>query len=128
MISLRTLARITALALAVAAQSPARAWADHPALDQAIVHAEDADFASALAAFEEAESSSALDRDDLVRLYSHRATVHFALGERAAMDADLTRLLAIDPEATLPTSAPPPVGEALDALRGSVEAPAIRAE
>lgn len=75
--------------------------------------AEQADFEPALAAFTEAERSRDLRRRDLVRLYAHRAVVHFALGDRPAMEADLARLLAVHPEAALPSSAPPPVEEAL---------------
>ncbi|UJR80461.1 hypothetical protein [Sandaracinus amylolyticus] len=116
------------LALLVWALDPRPAHADGSALDQAIAHVEDADFASALAAFEEAESSTELTRDDLVRLYAHRATVHFALGEQGAMEADLARLVALDPDVTLPASAPPPVHEALERARTGVQPPTLRAE
>jgi hypothetical protein len=107
---------------------PARAHADHPAIARAIEYAEDADFASALAAFEEAESARSLGRDELVRLYAHRATVQFALGQTPAMEADLRRLVALDPHAALPASAPPPVGDALDALRAEPHTPEIDAD
>ena len=98
------------------------------ALDRAIAHAENADFASALASFEEAESGSEIPRADLARLFSHRATVHFALGEVPAMEADLARLLAIMPDAELPSSAPPPVHEALDRLRGGITPPSLEVD
>lgn len=98
------------------------------ALDRAIAHAEDADFASALASFEEAESASEIPRAELARLFSHRATVHFALGEVPAMESDLARLLAIMPDAELPASAPPPVREALDRLRGGIAPPSLEVD
>jgi hypothetical protein len=120
-------ALVVCLVLLPPAVAGAQEAAPRAALDAAIAHAEDADFASALAAFEEAEAGASLDRGALVRLFAHRATVHFALGELAAMEADLTRLLALDPEATPPTSAPPPVHDALLRLRGSVQPPALEA-
>jgi hypothetical protein len=100
---------------------PSSAHAEHPAISQAIAYAERADFASALAAFEEAESATALERSDLVMLYAHRATVQFALGQMAAMQADLRRLVALDASASLPASAPPPLAEALAALQEEAE-------
>lgn len=124
-----SLHRVLAVVIAAAgALVPTAARADGDALAQAIAHVEDADFASALAAFENAESSSELTREDLARLYSHRATVHFALGEQRAMEADLARLVALDPEAALPASAPPPVHEALERARASVRPPTLSAE
>ncbi len=109
---------ITASAIALALGIASTARADHPSIEAAIAHEDEADFAGALAAFAEAEASGALTRDDLVLLFGHRAVVHFALGERAAMDADLARLLALGEGAELPGSAPPPVHDELERLRG----------
>lgn len=109
-------------------QLPSLVLAEHPAIERAIAYAERADFAAALAAFEEAESSPNLERADLLSLYAHRATVQFALGQTAAMQADLRRLVALDERASLPASAPPPLVEALDAMRDTVTPIAIDAE
>lgn len=81
-------------------------------LRQGIQMAETAEFEGALEAFEEAEASEDLRRQDLVQLCGHRAVVFFALGRNDDMEADLARLLAVDPKATLPEAAPPPVRDA----------------
>jgi hypothetical protein len=92
------------------------------------VDAEGADFAAALEAFAAAEAGHGLTRGDLVRLYAHRAVVRFAVGNHAAMEADLVRLLALDPEATPPASAPPPVRAALERVRAQgVDQPRLTA-
>lgn len=83
-------------------------------LREAVQKAENAEFEVALEGFGQAERSRDLRREDLVRLYGYRAVVRFALGDRDGMEADLARLLAVDPHARLPRSAPPPV---LDAYR-----------
>lgn len=75
----------------------------------AIQKAQAAQFEQALTAFGQAEGSRDLRRQDLARLYAYRAIVRFATGDRDGMEGDLARLLAVDPHAQLPASAPPPV-------------------
>ncbi|MFW5925315.1 MAG: hypothetical protein ACOCV4_04060 [Myxococcota bacterium] len=82
-------------------------------LRQGIRLAETAEFEGALEAFDDAEASEDLRQEDLVRLYGHRAVVLFALDRKDGMEADLARLLAVDPQAALPDAAPPPVRDAL---------------
>jgi hypothetical protein len=82
-----------------------------------IHHAEQADFAAALGAFAAAASGDGLARADLARLYAHRAVVRFAVGDRDGMEADLAKLLALSPKASLPKAAPPPVRDALRRVR-----------
>jgi hypothetical protein len=83
---------------------------------RAVRHADTADFEAALSAFDEAEQAAVLSRDDLAVLFGHRAVVHFAVGDRDAMEADLRRLAAVRPGASLPRTAPPPVREAYRTL------------
>ncbi|MFW5921041.1 MAG: hypothetical protein ACOCUS_04320, partial [Polyangiales bacterium] len=115
--SRRSSAGLTFVALAAAsAVAPVRAAADD-ALERGVRLAEDADFAGAVEALDVAEQAPELTRDELVSLYGHRAVVRFALGEREAMRADMARLLAVDRDAELPASAPPPVREAWERVR-----------
>jgi hypothetical protein len=83
-------------------------------LARAVRHAEQAQFGRALEAFEQAERRQELTRQQLVRLYTERALVRFAMGARELMRADLRRLVAVEPQATLPPTAPPAVRRALD--------------
>ncbi|MCC7536513.1 MAG: hypothetical protein IT379_09885 [Deltaproteobacteria bacterium] len=89
----------------------------HPSVESAIALADDADFAGALRGFDLAERGDGLALADLVALYAHRAIVHFARGDRSAMEHDLANLLALEPNATLPPAAPPPVLDVAAALR-----------
>jgi len=103
---------------------PARAQETSP-LARGRALAENAEFERARAALDEADAS-ALDRAERVALYSTRALVHYALGDAAAADEDLARLLAMGANASLPDSAPPPLRERLEDLRrGGVRPPVI---
>lgn len=95
-------------------------------LREAIQKTQAAQFEQALTAFDEAEGSHDLRRQDLARLYAYRAMVRFATGDRDQMEADLARLLAVEPNAQLPASAPPPVRKVFARLaRLGVTAPRL---
>lgn len=81
------------------------------------------DFDAALATFSEAESTSALDRDDVMRVFVHRALVHYALEDSQAMRAELFKLATLDPSYEFGPSVPPPVLEAFAEEATRVDAP-----
>ena len=83
----------------------------HPQLDDAIVLARDAEFESALEAFERALASHELTRDELLELLSERILVHQAVRDLASLERDLLRLAALDPEHDLGPNAPPDLRE-----------------
>ncbi|MCA9610626.1 MAG: hypothetical protein KC619_33755 [Myxococcales bacterium] len=97
--------------------SSAMAHAQEPTpLELGIAAADAADFERAYAALDEAEAMP-LSRADRVRLHATRALVAFALGREDDARADLARLLVLGANDALSPSAPPPLREALEALR-----------
>lgn len=88
----------------------------HPLVDEAIEAYEEADFESALEAFQEAASNADLSVEELLQLFEMRALVHHALQDEEAMRQDLQRLIAVRPSYRLGRLAPPPVREAFDEL------------
>ena len=103
------------LAWVALAVMPRVAFADE-LVDRGVERYEEADFAGALEMFAQAEQSDGLDRDDLARLYEHRAMVHLALEEEEAMRDDLRRLRALDPERIMGESIPPPMRDAYEEI------------
>jgi hypothetical protein len=106
------------VALVVLAIAPAAVRA-HASLDEAIQHAEDADFDAAIASFDEAIASGELTRDELVRLLSERALVLHALGNDSALGRDLSLLAMLAPDRELGRAAPPPLVARWNELRAS---------
>jgi len=88
----------------------------HPSLDQAIASYEEADFQAALRTFNAAAQNADLSVEELLHLFEMRALVHHALGNQAAMLADLRRLAAVRPSYRLSQLAPPPVREAFEQM------------
>lgn len=88
----------------------------NPHLARAHRLADAARFEAALRALARAEASR-LNRAELVRLFTRRAMVHFALADRDAMRADLRLLAALEPHMVLPSTTPPAVRGAFEASR-----------
>lgn len=105
---------------AVIAFAPAEARA-HPMLDRAVLAYEEADFEGALRTFDMAATNADLSVEELLKLFEMRALVHHALGDDAAMRADLERLVAVRASYQLSRLAPPSVGTAFEELRRRAE-------
>ena len=86
----------------------------HPLLDQAMTSYEEANFQAALHTFNDAAQNADLSVEELLHLFEMRALVHHAVGNRAAMLADLRRLAAVRPSYRLSRLSPPPVRDALE--------------
>ena len=91
----------------------------HPMLDRAIASYEEANFKTALRTFDTAARNADLSVEELLELFEMRALVHHALGDEAAMRADLRRLSAVRPSYELGRLAPPPVHTAFEEVRGA---------
>ena len=105
---------IVLFALAGALPAPVRA---HPMLDRAITSYEEANFQTALQTFDAAARNADLSVEELLELFEMRALVHHALGDEAAMRADLRRLNAVRPSYELGRLAPPPVRTVFEEVR-----------
>jgi len=100
-----------ALVVLLLQASPRPAHA-HPLVDRAREATIDARFQDALDLLASAERARDLSRDDVVALLEARALAHQALGDQAAVESDLDRLVAVAPEHTFSAEAPPDVTEA----------------
>lgn len=89
----------------------------HPMLDRAVEAYEEADFEQALRTFDTAARNADLSVEELLQLFEMRALVHHALGDDAAMRADLRRLVAVRSSYELSRLAPPSVREAFEEVR-----------
>jgi hypothetical protein len=89
----------------------------HPMLDRAVASYEEANFKTALHTFDTAARNADLSVEELLELFEMRALVHHALGDEAAMQADLRRLNAVRPTYQLGRLAPPPVRTAFEEVR-----------
>jgi hypothetical protein len=105
---------IVLFASAWALPTPVRA---HPMLDRAVASYEEANFQAALQTFDAAARNADLSVEELLELFEMRALVHHALGDEAAMRADLRRLTAVRPSYELGRLAPPPVRNAFEEVR-----------
>jgi hypothetical protein len=74
---------------------------------------ESADFQRAIRAFDRAERSDTLERDELVSLYEGRVIARFAIGASSRARRDLQALAALDPGHRFPVEVPPEVSDAL---------------
>jgi hypothetical protein len=95
----------------------------HPMLDRAVAAYEEANFETALRTFDAAARNADLSVEELLELFEMRALVHHALGDEAAMLADLRRLNAVRPSYQLGRLAPPPVRAALEEVRTASDGP-----
>jgi hypothetical protein len=86
-------------------------------LDRAVASYEEANFDAALQMFDTAARNADLSVEELLELFEMRALVHHALGDQAAMQADLRRLNAVRPSYELGRLAPPPVRDAFEEVR-----------
>ncbi|MBW2377607.1 MAG: hypothetical protein JRF55_16780 [Deltaproteobacteria bacterium] len=86
-------------------------------LDRAVTSYEEANFQAALQTFDAAARNADLSVEELLELFEMRALVHHALGDEAAMRADLRRLNAVRPSYELGRLAPPPVRTAFEEVR-----------
>jgi len=90
-------------------------------LDRAVASYEEANFEAALNTFDIAARNADLSVEELLELFEMRALVHHALGDEAAMQADLRRLSAVRPTYQLGRLAPPPVRTAFEEVRKANE-------
>ncbi len=106
-------------------------WASTAAAQDALaagVHAfERADFEGAVAAFDRAEASDELTREQLEQILSQRALAHHAAGDEGAADEDLSAWLSIAPDASFDDRVPPGPRRALERLRPEVAPLAVEA-
>jgi hypothetical protein len=86
-------------------------------LERAVASYEEANFTAALRTFDAAARNADLSVEELLELFEMRALVHHALGDEAAMRADLRRLNAVRPSYELGRLAPPPVRDAFEDVR-----------
>lgn len=107
-------------------------WADgargDEPLDRARAHLEQAEFAQALTALEEAAASTGLTKAEVVQLAELRALAHHAIGEDAQMRSDLVLLALLEPDHPFDPSVPPAVRRGFDRLRGEAREPRIRVD
>lgn len=75
---------------------------------------EQADFTRAVRAFDRAERSAHLTRDELVAIYEGRAMARWAQGNERQAERDLAALAELDPHHGFPPEAPPELGDAFD--------------
>jgi hypothetical protein len=88
-----------------------------------------AEFETALSRLDALDAAEDLSFEEVCGLLVLRAEVHLALGDDAAMQADLLGLVTIAPDATLPRTAPPELREAAERMRRrEIGAPTVRAE
>ena len=111
------LVRLGIIALFVAIWVAPAAVRAHPTLDRAVAAYEEANFKTALHTFDAAARNADLSVEELLELFEMRALVHHALGDEAAMLADLRRLNAVRPSYQLGRLAPPPVRAAFEEIR-----------
>jgi hypothetical protein len=95
----------------------------HPLLDRAVAAYERAEFEQALRTFHTAERNADLSVDELLQLFEMRALVHDALGDRASMNTDLRRLVAVRGSYQLSKLAPPSVRASFEELRKANSGP-----
>ena len=117
------LVRLGIIALFVAIWVAPAAVRAHPTLDRAVAAYEEANFKTALHTFDAAARNADLSVEELLELFEMRALVHHALGDEAAMLADLRRLNAVRPSYQLGRLAPPPVRAALEEVRTTSDGP-----
>jgi tetratricopeptide (TPR) repeat protein len=72
----------------------------------------------ALDAFGQALERPGNSAEDLEAIYLHLSMLRFGVGDRTGALQALTRLLALDRDATLPPSAPPELGDLMEQARG----------
>ncbi len=89
----------------------------HPLVDDARRLVDEADFSAAERAFARAEGATDLTREDLALLLEGRALLHHALADAAALEADLARLAALDPQHTFGPRMPPEIAETFLCVR-----------
>lgn len=111
MYPLRAAPAVLVFSVAIAATGAAQA---QTALERGEERLDQADFAGALSAFDEAERGDSLDREQLVHLYARRAITHLALGNTESMEADLRRLASLDPGHTFGPEARPELREGFE--------------
>lgn len=112
-----------ALAATLALGAAPRAWAESAQLAEAARLVEEADFERALEALEAADEARDLGRADVVRLLALRALVNHALRNDREIDADLTRLAALEPGFAFEETVPPALQARLQRIRARLEAP-----
>ncbi len=99
------------------------AFAQSP-LSEGNARLELADFEGAVAAFDRIEAAdSGLTRAQLVELYSLRSSAHLALGDDSAMEADIRRLAALDPDHEFGPATRPEVRQAYERFQGAAGPP-----
>lgn len=111
------------MAIVAALSLVAASAAAHPLVDRGRASLEEADFAGALAALDEAEAQGDLTRADLVLLLETRALVHRALGEEEPTDAALRSLASIDPDHRFAPEVTPDVVQRFAQLRDAGPGP-----
>ncbi|MCA9607689.1 MAG: hypothetical protein KC619_18905 [Myxococcales bacterium] len=85
---------------------------------------ESADFSGAVETLSAGEQADrGLDRDGLATLYLLRAQAHLALEHAAEMEADVGRLVRLDPDHSLDAAVRPEIRQAFDRLRAADSAP-----
>jgi hypothetical protein len=112
---------VAALALGLALALPPIALA-HDDLDAALRHYERAEFARAVSAFDRAEASDHLTREELETLLRGRGLAHHAAGDEGAAEEDLATWLSLAPTASLDDTTPPAVRRLFERLRGEAVA------
>ncbi len=102
---------------------PGAAFA-HPDVDEGRRLAQSAELERALEAFDRAEASGELGREDRIALLEGRALVYHALGDTAALDRTLAALVELAPSHRMGRDIPPDLGARFEALRPEPEASA----
>lgn len=113
---------VTSAALAIVWLTASPAYA-HPLVDQGRRLYEEAEFDQAMAVLARAEQSNDLTRPDLVELFRVRVLLRVAMEQADAMEADVERLLSLDPSFDFGDSAPPEVNEIVVRIRRRVTEP-----
>ena len=95
---------------------PGRALA-HPDIDEGRRLAQSAELERAMEAFDRAEASGALSREDRIALLEGRALVYHALADDAALSRTLDALVALAPAHVMGRDIPPALRERFESSR-----------
>jgi hypothetical protein len=89
----------------------------HPLVDEGRRLYEEAEFDRAMDSLARAEQATDLSRPDLIELFRLRVLLRVAMEQPDAMEADVERLLSLDPTFDFGDSAPPEVNASVTGIR-----------
>ena len=119
----RPLPRILALGMALGLMTALASGSARAQVAEGRRALDDAEFTRAIRAFDRAERSEVLDREELIQLYEGRATARWATGAESRARRDLAALASLHPNHLFPAEAPPELAEGLAAALAEAGGP-----